>query len=354
MPENQAGQSHSAAHRVFDRRANGRRTEIHFCGPRSVTAPFRVPLSHVWHRWILAPFHAVRDSVRDGGPGQRRKTEHGRREMETAAHTLPRPTDVTGPAVELHLLSGARFWYQTVFCLWTFSRQAGRPVAPVVYDDGTLSLECREPIQRLFPRTQFVTTAETLARLDEYLPTTRFPVLRERWAAYPNLRKLTDVHAGQRGPRLVLDSDLLFFRRPTFMLDWLDDPQRPLHAVDCETSYGYSRNLMSRLAGHSIAERVNVGLTGLSGETIDWEKLEWWCRRLIDEEQHSYFLEQAIVAMLVAGRKCAVAPANEYITLPTPPEALECRAVMHHYVSYSKRWYFQHNWRRVLEAAFGN
>jgi hypothetical protein len=41
-----------------------------------------------------------------------------------------------------------------------------------------------------------------------------------------------------------------------------------------------------------------------------------------------------------------VAPAADYVTLPPPAEARRCSAVMHHYVAGSKRWYFQHNWRR--------
>jgi hypothetical protein len=35
--------------------------------------------------------------------------------------------------------------------------------------------------------------------------------------------------------------------------------------------------------------------------------------------------------------------------MPVPPEARDCRAVMHHYVAASKRWYFQHNWQRALQ-----
>jgi hypothetical protein len=171
--------------------------------------------------------------------------------------------------------------------------------------------------------------------------------LRERWANYPNIRKLIDVHIGNAGWRLVLDSDLLFFRRPTFLLEWLGRPDRPLHAVDIETSYGYSRPLLVSLSGAPLAELVNVGLTGLRSDLIDWDRIEFWCKRLIDAEGPHYYLEQALIAMMLAGGACAVAPAEDYVTLPLQPEASECRAVMHHYVAESKRWYFQRNWRYV-------
>lgn len=301
----------------------------------------------LWHR----PVGKLRDSLRNGGPWQERRTERGRAEMEIAAGSLPPLPPAAGPALEVHLLTGRRFWYQTAFCLWTFGRQAARPIAPVIYDDGSLSAEYRAPLARLFPAVRFVAQAETIARLDVNLPAGKFPVLRERWQNYPNIRKLTDVHVGRPGWKLVLDSDLLFFHRPALLIDWLDRPAQPLHAVDCETSYGYTRALMNGLAGHAVADLVNVGLTGLNGSEIDWERLEYWCRTLIERERTSYYLEQALIAMLVAGRDCTVAPQHEYLTLPQPPEATECRAVMHHYVAQSKRWYFQYNWRRATGPA---
>lgn len=302
-------------------------------------------------KFYHTPFNRIRDSLRNGGPFVQRRTERGRLKMESAARTLPLLPATAGQPMELHLLTGRRFWYQTAFCLWSFARNAGRPLAPIIYDDGTMAEEYRTPLARLFPAARFVSQPETLSRLDACLPTTRFPVLRERWLNYPNIRKLIDPHLGSTGWKLVLDSDLLFFRRPEFLLGWLDAPDRPLHAVDCETSYGYSRPLMNQLAGTPVAELVNVGLTGLNSGELDWARLEYWCRTLIDRESTSYYLEQALIAMLVAGRPCAIAPATDYVTLPMPPEAMACSSVMHHYVAQSKRWYYQQNWQKLQAAA---
>ena len=308
----------------------------------------KMGLGRLAYRLYHVPLGVLRDSLAAGGPVQQWKNSRGRAAMEQAARQLPPPPSLDGTPLELHLLTGRRFWYQTAFCLWTFAHRAGRPLAPVIYDDGSLTGEFRTPLQRLLPAARFVTPDEAIARLDENLPADRFPTLRERWLNYPNIRKLIDPHVGSSGWKLVIDSDLLFFRRPEFLLRWLDAPDRPLHAVDCETSYGYSRLLMDELAGAAVADRVNVGLTGLNSSELDWEKIEHWCRTLIERERTSYYLEQALIAMLVASRPCAVAPAADYVTLPVLPEARDCRAVMHHYVANSKRWYFQHNWRRGL------
>lgn len=300
-------------------------------------------------RFYHTPVNRIRDSLRNGGPWQERRTEHGRAAMEAAAARLPVPSVASGAALELHLLTGRRFWYQSAFCLWTLARQTGRPLAPVIYDDGSLAEQYRGSLSRLFPAVRFVAQGETIKRLDALLPVARFPFLRERWLNYPNLRKLIDPHLGGTGWKLVLDSDLLFFRRPDFLLHWLDTPDRPLHAVDCETSYGYSRPLMNKLAGAPVADLVNVGLTGLNSSELDWEQLEYWCSPLITQEKASYYLEQALIAMLMAGRPCAIAPVADYVTKPGRKEGSTPGAVMHHYVAESKRWYFQQNWRRFVQ-----
>ena len=300
----------------------------------------------IYHR----PIAAIGDSLRAGGPWEQWLTERGRRQMETAAHTLsPLPEAGDGKVpLEVHLLTGRRFWYQTAFCLWTFGRQSGRTLSPVVYDDGSLRDEWRALLARVAPTARFVEESETVGRLDTHLPAARFPVLRERWLHFPLLRKLIDVHVGHTGWRLFIDSDLLFFRCPRLLVDWLDHPTKPLHAADVQNAYGYPLEMLADLAGRPVPERLNTGLCGLRSEEIDWERMEYWCRTLIERAGTHYFQEQALVAIMLAGRDCTVAPIASYVTLPSAPEVHECRAVMHHYVAESKRWYFRDNWRHAL------
>jgi hypothetical protein len=300
---------------------------------------------HLWHQ----PLDRVRDSLRHGGPFVQRETERQRQLMEVAAATLPplRPPTEASP-LTLHLLTGKRFWYQTAFCLHSFVRHSGRGISAEIYDDGTLDDAHRDQLTRLGLPLRFHSPGIIADRLDRFLPAEKFPVLRERWKNYPNLRKLIDPHLGSTGWKLVIDSDLLFFRRPTFLLDWLAAPDRPLHAVDCMESYGYSRRLLERLAGAPIPPLINVGLCGLRSESLDWVELEAWCAELIAQENTSYYLEQALVAMLVARTPItAIAPEKEYITLPSPAEISSPTAVMHHYVDTAKRGYFRTAWRLV-------
>jgi hypothetical protein len=196
------------------------------------------------------PLGRLRRSIANGGPIAEWKTERQRREMEASAKRLPVLPEFPGSQpVSLHLMTGRQFWYQSAFCLHSFARSAQRTVRAVLYDDGSLDPELTDRLAGLGPGVRIIKSEELRARLDQYLPAERFPAIRERWLHYPNIRKLTDVHLGAAGWKLVLDSDLLFFRTPEFLLDWLSAPAKPLHAVDCSESYGYSRALMERLAG---------------------------------------------------------------------------------------------------------
>jgi glycosyltransferase involved in cell wall biosynthesis len=295
-----------------------------------------------WH----APLAVIRHSRAAGGPAQQWIDWRGRGAMERAAAQL-RPLDhpCATELPELHFLTGRKFWYQTAFCLHSLQEHSRRTFSAVMHDDGTLGPELRQRLQTLFPRAKIRTRAEMDEFAHELLPEKKFPCLHDRRRNYPNILKLTDTHLGATGWRLVLDSDMLFFRAPDAVLAWLAAPDRPMHLIDIADSYGYSRDLLERVSGTSIPSKINVGLAGLRSDAIDWEEVENWCRQLMKAEGTSYYLEQALIAMLLARAPHLAAPAHEYIVCPAREDCFPPRGVLHHYVAESKRWYFRHTWR---------
>ncbi|NJM44755.1 MAG: glycosyl transferase [Alkalinema sp. RU_4_3] len=273
--------------------------------------------------------------------------QQAKRQMEAAAHQLPTLTPTPHPD-RIYFLSGRKFWYQTCFCAYSLITRSGTYIRPVIYDDGSLTQADTAAIRRIFPDAEIIAAAVTEATLDQYLPIGQFPTLRSRRLEYFNLRKLTDIHVNSQGWKLVLDSDMLFFRQPEFLLNWLASPQQSCYMVDVETAYGYSAQLMQRLAGVSIPDKINVGICGLQSESIDWDELEYWCKTMIELEGTHYYQEQAIAAMLMARQPSAIAPAQDYILMPSQSEAQTPQAVMHHYVADSKPWYFRYGWQNCL------
>jgi len=303
-------------------------------------------LLYGYHR----PIGNLRQSIDEGGPIAQWNTERARKEMEVAAEHMPTLPDFNpGAPMVYHIMTGRRFWYQTVFCLHSLARAAQANVFAELYDDGSIDAECERRLRRLGQRIKIHKRPELVARLNDLLPEAKFPTLRERWVNYPNIRKLIDTHLGKQDWKMSIDSDLLFFRRPDLLVSWFSRPSGPLHAIDCQESYGYSRPLMEKLAGVPIPPLINVGLAAMRSEQINWEELEAWSAELIAKERTNYYLEQALVAMLMARHTARVVlPAADYITLPSAAEVQHPQAVMHHYVANSKRWYYRTGWRHIF------
>lgn len=298
------------------------------------------------------PLARLRQSFAEGGPLEQRRTEQARLEMIAAARMLPPLAVPEGQdSLAVAFLSGARFWWQTLFCVVSLQTHSPFRIMPVLYDDGTFDEGIWSAFSRVVPWARLERAVDIERRLDALLPAARFPALRSRRLVYPHLRKLTDIHVGRSGWLAVLDSDMLFFRPPRALLDWLIAPDRPCSLVEDITCYGYSPELMRELAGRDPPERVNVGICGLRSDAVDWDRLEYWCRALLERQGSHYFQEQALTAMLMTGQKCHRFGPPDYIVLPSLAEGRAPTAALHHYVSSSKRSYFRHGWRRVLADA---
>lgn len=290
-------------------------------------------------------------SRRAGGPWQQWVDARGRAAMRSAAARLPAMPAAPRGAPEVCFLTGRKFWYQTALCCWTLRRHCADPLQPVFIDDGTFDQKLGAEVVRVFPGATVELRYEIEARLDRALPTARFPALRGQRCSYLHLRKLTDAHAGRHGWRVVLDSDMLFFRPPTAFLQWLAEPRAPIHLIDVHESYGYPATTLAELATPAALPRqLNVGIAGLRSEALDWQRVESWCGELLRRHGTSYYLEQALVALCLSSSVPVRLPSDDYRVMPDDAECRAPRAVLHHYVDRSKRGYFRWAWRRALAA----
>ena len=116
-------------------------------------------------------------------------------------------------------MTGAKYWYQTVFCHASLQAHAPSRITPVLYDDGTLTVEYRDRVRRVIPWARVITLGDIEARLDDALPWDLYPTLRQRRIEQPLIRKVLDLHTGVPGWKMLLDSDMLFFERPDWLLN---------------------------------------------------------------------------------------------------------------------------------------
>jgi len=284
---------------------------------------------------------------RFGGYLEYKKMLAGEAAMENYAERLP-PVQSFDYGYPVFFLTGQKYFHQTLYCIRSLSLVTGKRLRITIVDDGSFDSGLISRVNRQLPGAAVITREAIDQQLNELLPAEIFPHLRSRREVYPHLRKLTDVHtiSSVSDWKLVLDSDMLFWREPLEIINWLENADRPVYMTDCAECYGYSRESMEALTGYGVPLKLNVGVIGLNSASIDWEQVDYWIGKLEQTQGTSYFLEQALTAMLIGTKPSLVLPARTYQVNPAAGEPdKEC--ILRHYVDLSKKDYFNRAWRKL-------
>jgi hypothetical protein len=293
------------------------------------------------------PKAALKKNIRFGGYFSFRKMMRNSRLMESTATGLD-PIQSYTDGLPVYFLTGERYLFQTLYCIQSLAKVTNTKFNFKLVDDGSFNDQIIEIIQRSLPFAEIIDRTAIEKNLYRTLPPQEFNNLYEKRKVYPHIKKLMDIHTlPGNNWKLVLDSDMLFWSEPALMIDWLKHPDKPLYMTDCQTSYGYSYELMSGLAETSIADLINVGVVGLNSSQIDWRKINQWVQILEETEGTSYYLEQALTAMLIGETDAVILPADTYIVNPDETAIINRTGILHHYVDLSKKGYYNTAWRMI-------
>jgi hypothetical protein len=206
--------------------------------------------------------------------------------------------------VPIHILTGAKDWRLAIWMLASFFHYTEMAWPLIVHDDGTLPAEGRATLQRIFPDLRLITRAEADAVMEKVL--TPFPFCLEYRQRHPLALKIFDAPHFTTGRKfLLLDSDVLFFDRPTEILAWSsnDEPESWFNEDVQEGSLVSAAEARSEL-GIKLWARVNSGLCLLNRAAIDFD----FCDRALAETSissgHVWRMEQTLFALCAsrAGR----------------------------------------------------
>jgi hypothetical protein len=300
-------------------------------------------------RVVYLLYHAPKGAIQKG-PRKIFNGWLGKRRILRAlpSFVLDEPPSVSGDPVELHALIGARYLPEACLLNHSFAWASRRPVIPTFYDDGTLTPDDCALLKSKLPRARFFLRPEIEQRLEERLPAARFPCLRKLRPAYPHIRKLTDIHLFPGEWKLVSDADILFFGHPGALLEHVA-ARRACHMVDIAPAYGVPTTDLEALAGRPLHPKVNVGLCHLPTHAIDWDFVEHCAATLLARHGFTYYLEQALTAVLLARLDATPLPASDYVVYPDAATARAASAPAIHYVDDSRAFYYAFAWQQALK-----
>jgi hypothetical protein len=218
------------------------------------------------------------------------------------------------------------------------------------HDDGTLTPESTEALRAFLPGSVVISAAQAEAKAERRLRD--FPCCRVARYRHIMTHKLLDVALFAPGPRyLLLDSDLLFFRRPEEIASWLQSAER----VNLwNASQGDFLNLTAAEArarhGVELMQGFNAGFGCVWRESVDFRLLEdYFSHESV--WSHPHRVEQTAYALLSARFGFRLLPGT-YLVDWHRESGLPDGIVMKHYVGKIRDLFFSEGIGRLLAQGF--
>lgn len=243
------------------------------------------------------------------------------------------PTDVSG--VSLHMVVGSSMLPMGLLALRSFEFHTQRRWSPLIHEDGTFTGEDRAMLRRHFPDAQIIERQraddEVAAALEP------FPACRANRSKHNWFLKVFDTRHYAPGERyILLDSDIVFFRRPDAVLQWADSGSNEMWIMEDEREkYSQPRAQIEEAMGIGMVERANSGLDLMPEKAADLAIAERFLAQCSSQANQYEFLEQTIFGLWVsAWGRGGLLPRDEYeiswSTFRGP------RAVCRHYIGPAK------------------
>ncbi len=203
--------------------------------------------------------------------------------------------------VSLHMVLSHDMLLMGMLALRSFEYHTQRLWSPVVHEDGSLTdADVRELMQQ-FPDAKVIRRANADTTLDEALKP--YPVCRENRKKHNWFLKVFDTrHYAPHDRYLVMDSDIVFFRRPEFLLNWIAErPETFWFMEDTREKYSGPREEIEQAMGFPLWHKVNSGLDLMVRPAVELSLAEQFLARCAPAAREYHFLEQSFFA--VAGSK---------------------------------------------------
>lgn len=270
--------------------------------------------------------------------------------------TPPVSTDEVreGAAVEVHVLCYERDYLCALWALKSFYRFAGVRFPLVVHVQGRASRLMKGRLKKHLPSARVVLQEEADAGVEAWLAARGLTRLVEARRRNPFMLKLTDFALTCRAVNLLtLDSDILFFRRPSELLAAADTDapvELTLFQRDPASAYNITEERAREELGVALAPRVNTGITLSARGALDLARCEEFLAHA-DVARPTGWTEQTLHALAASERgRVEFLPESYLVSLA--PHADVRSLVARHYAGPSRALLTTEGMRALERAGF--
>jgi len=209
-----------------------------------------------------------------------------------------RPICEADPSVSVHLLVSSKTWHAGVLAAISFEFFTQRRWNLFFHEDGSVDDLSLKKIEQVLPGVHFISRAHS----EE--------VVKQRLQDYPNCQELRQRHnlflkffdlpAFAPGKRMILlDSDIIFFKKPQEILDWVDtQSQECWYNEDTKEKYCIPRYEIEPAIGIKLWPRFNSGLVLMPLDAILLHLGEQLLTTFKTTAHHPQFFEQTLYALM--------------------------------------------------------
>jgi len=224
----------------------------------------------------------------------------GRGPVSSAVLALHRPPKEREERVSIHMLVSGRTWHAGMLAAASLMHHSRRSWRFVIHEDSSVPDAARESIGRWLPGSRFITRAEADKRVAEYLADCP-----RSWAnrSLHNLfLKYFDTAAFVEADRfIVLDSDVIFFKRPVEILDWVDSGAKTcLYNEDTREKFFMPRKDIEKAFPVKLLPRFNSGLVLMQKNALDLDLAEKVICTFEKTAHAPQFFEQTLYALMAS------------------------------------------------------
>lgn len=204
---------------------------------------------------------------------------------------------LTDDTCEIHVLTCERDWLDLIWCLKSLLSVCEVRFRLCIHDDGSVPNAGLSTLRDHFPDARIISRSEADRTVERMLRD--HPRCSELRRSNNLALKVFDFFAYLNSDRLfLLDSDILFFRRPSVLIERIKDHTYRRNSLNKDWAMGYSVDpefVCTRLH-FPFQSHINSGLGLIHKISYQLDDFETWLQ-LPGILSHSHRVEQTLVAM---------------------------------------------------------
>ncbi len=258
--------------------------------------------------------------------------------------TAPMHLDSEGD-VEVHVLTWRKDYINLIWSLKTFYALSEKRF-PLVIHDGGLHNRHKHILLKHFPEARIIDKTLADKEVGDFLEEMGLSKSKEYRLTNVASLKLFDYKHYSSAKRIIhIDSDIVFFKKPTEFLDYIDDS---LSVFNKDMNYAYSiaPTALEELVGEHVPHLINSGLFIVDVESLNLELTEMCLNQSAELFSNKWVTEQTLHAI------CATKYGYQFLskdylisTHRGLPEDIVCK----HYTGFFRPLFYQEGLHEVVD-----